>query len=364
VDNLEDLISISRFAGERFDLVQAGGGNTSQRVGTEKLYVKASGLALSAVSQPDHFCCVDWQPLVDFLDRTDPRTDIQSLDQKANQAIAAVMQASQRKPSIETLLHCSLGPLTLHTHPVAAAAYLCRQDWQESISAFFGQALLVEYKTPGPALALALHAQLKKSGWQAGDTVSIFLQNHGLIVSAGSKEKIIDTTNDIVDRLGTTLTVDLQKYKQVNFISALVNKVCGSTWLAYLSDDQIINSCASEDQNRLLSAPLTPDQLVYCGPAGLLLDNQNRNQALLEEAVINYFQAVKHPPRVIVLQNKDRRHVFLLGQSLQKCRESEEVLKSIILLQRCGLQSAIQTLSRDEVDYLSNWEAEKYRQTL
>lgn len=42
-DALDALVKMSKYAGQRFDLVQAGGGNTSVKFGN-KMYIKASGI--------------------------------------------------------------------------------------------------------------------------------------------------------------------------------------------------------------------------------------------------------------------------------------------------------------------------------
>ena len=48
---LNDFIEISKFAGERFDLVQAGGGNSSVKNDNGTMFIKASGTCLSEVDE-------------------------------------------------------------------------------------------------------------------------------------------------------------------------------------------------------------------------------------------------------------------------------------------------------------------------
>ncbi len=362
VDDFADLIAISRFAGERFDLVQAGGGNTSQRFDDGRLYVKASGMALSAVKNIDEFCCVSWRPLLDFLDQADAEIGPRELEKQANEVVGAAVKTPGRRPSIETLLHCALGNLTLHTHPIAVTTVACAGDWKERLSALFPDGFFVDYKTPGPALALALRKQLVKRDWKPGDTACIFLQNHGLIVAGARKSVVIQITNDVVDRIAGGLAVNFDKYKLVNFTSQLVNTICGSELVSYLSEDQKLMEAAAKTAEVFLTPPLTPDQLVYCGPAALVLESQD--QAAAAQAVRNYLQSFRQPPRVVIVKGKGEHHVLILGQSLHKCKETEDVLKSVVIMLDSAKASAMQFLSQDEVDYLSNWEAEKYRQKL
>jgi rhamnose utilization protein RhaD (predicted bifunctional aldolase and dehydrogenase) len=359
---IADLIEISRFAGERFDLVQAGGGNTSVKLDDGRIFVKASGMALSEVGSGADFCLLQWPALLQFLSACDANLSVEALEAQAKVAVAAALTpvaSSNRRPSIEALLHCLLGKYTLHTHPIAVAALVCRKDWQKIVRDIFASEFpqyqdslfLVSYKTPGPALAVALQQQLREKDWQpaSADKASlaiVFLENHGLIVAGANKQVVMQITNEVVDKLASELAFNLYRYKLVNFASALVNQVCGTKWLAYLSDDHILQDALKRNSAYLLAPCATPDQLVYCGASGL--------------ALADYLQKFGHPPKVIV----SGEHILLLGQSLRKCRESEEVLRSHVMLQMGGELDDMTYLAQDEVDYLSNWEAEKYRQSL
>ncbi len=339
--------------------MQAGGGNTSIKLSDGNLYVKASGMSLSDVANKEDFCCVRWQPLLQFLDGADGDTDIFALEAKANQIVKENTQAGPKRPSIETLMHCTLGHLTLHTHPIAVNALTCRADWKEKLAEQFKGAFFIDYKTPGAALAISLQQQLRKRNWRPGSPALIFLQNHGLIVAGTSKDEILRTTNDVVAQLARSLPIDLRKYQLVNLVSSLVNQLCSTQSVAYLSDDQILNQIVSDNPSSLLARPATPDQLVYCGPAGLLLHGQE--SVANTQAVSSYLNEFKQPPKVVILKDKDRHHILLLGQSLRKCKELEDVLKSHVLLQQGDQTKEMQFLSQNEINYLTDWEAEKYR---
>ena len=366
-DNKEiaGLVEISRFAGERFDLVQAGGGNTSVKLDDGRIFVKASGMALSEVAGESDFCLLSWPPLLEFMASCKSDATTVQLETDAKVAVAAALTPGPRRPSIEALLHCLLGKYTLHTHPIAVAALVCRKDWQKTVLEIFASSFpqyqdalfLVPYKTPGPALAVALHQQLKAKQWQGGLAI-VFLENHGLIVAGASKQVVMQVTNEVVDQLASALAFNLYRYKLVNFASALVNEVCGTKWLAYLSDDKILADAFKQNPAYLLASCATPDQLVYCGASGLALNEFDSPEAV--QAVADYLKKFGHPPKVIV----SGEHILLLGQSLRKCRESEEVLRSHVMLQLGGELDSMVYLEQEEVDYLSNWEAEKYRQTL
>ncbi|MFN8554527.1 MAG: class II aldolase/adducin family protein [Candidatus Obscuribacterales bacterium] len=356
-----ELVELSRLAGERFDLVQAGGGNTSVKLDDGRLYVKASGMALSDVSKDD-FCCVQWKPLLQFLDNADGNCNRAELEAQSKEIVKNACQPGPKRPSIETMLHCTLGRLTLHTHPIAVATAVCRSDWRSDLEKLFPDAFFVDYKTPGPALALALRQQLQQRHWQPGGEALIFLKNHGMIVAGNTLDTVMTLTNDVVERIGQTDPYDLSKYKAVNALSRLVNETCGTEWLAYLSDDQVLNQSIESNTSALLSSCATPDQLVYCGPEGLRLDSED--PVLARTSIKQFLKTKKHAPKVILMPAGGKERIFLLGKSLRKCKEMEDVLKSHVILQTSGNPATMQFLPREEVDYLSNWEAEKYRQNL
>ncbi|MGH9550594.1 MAG: class II aldolase/adducin family protein, partial [Terriglobales bacterium] len=64
---IKELTWLCRRAGERFDLVQAAGGNASFRSADETLTVKGSGVALSAVTEDSGFAVMDNRSLLDLL---------------------------------------------------------------------------------------------------------------------------------------------------------------------------------------------------------------------------------------------------------------------------------------------------------
>ncbi len=384
--DLNDLIEISRFAGERFDLVQAGGGNSSTKLEDGKMYVKASGMALSDVRGTGDFCCLEWRPLIEFLDRAPIDGDTRDLEVEADNFMSALPKSGTKRPSIETLMHAALGPLTLHTHPIAVAAVVCRSDWKEKLSQLFGDAFYIDYKTPGASLAVALRQELRRRNWQPGQSAVVFLQNHGLIVAGKNRQEVIELTEKVVDKIAASISLDLSRYKLVNFASQLVNKICQyrqnnrseqnqqsqqhhqsqqdlqNQWIAYLSEDRCLNQAVNSDIKLLTAGCATPDQLVYCGPTGILIDSDDFDSA--KRTVADFWLKFHHAPKLLILKSGAQRHLLLLGPSLRKCKEMEDVLKSHVMLQKGGLPATLQFLPESEVNYLTNWEAEKYRQNL
>jgi len=216
---INELIEICRFAGERFDLVQAAAGNASLQLPDGTLWIKGSGLSLSDVTSQSDLAHVTLEKPVEFIKSSAAKGVDLSSDQIDKQATDCVMGASKadgKRPSNETFMHCLLGPLTLHTHPPVVTSIVCQRGWRERIAALVPEALCVDYHTPGIRTAIALAKVLQESKWQRGTPAVIFLQNHGLVVSASTANEVAALTNDVVAKLSYFLGVDWSRYRLSN----------------------------------------------------------------------------------------------------------------------------------------------------
>lgn len=354
--SMQELIWLCKRAGERFDLVQAAGGNASMRTASEELVVKGSGVALSAVTVDAGFATLDNTALLKLLDdlranasngkdSTSAKTELERL---ANEGTERAKK-SGTKPSIETLLHTLLGPFTLHTHPLAVTSLVCRSDWKELARELFPHAGLIPYVTPGVRLALAIYDAIETATSQSAARV-LFLENHGLVVAAKDVKTVMDTTNAIVGTLNEELNLDLQRFAVVNTVSDLINKACRTDLCAYLVEDPELKSA----QALAAAPPAFPDQAVYAGPSGLVLDTLADSRP-----VTQYVNLYGHPPKVVLHEGK----IFIMGDNIRKCRDAEEVLKAHVMTLRTA-PSVMKFLEHEEVEYLLQWDAEKYRQRL
>ena len=64
---LNDFIKISKYAGERFDLVQAGGGNCSVKLDNGDMVIKSSGYLLSDIQINNGYSKVNNQKIIDII---------------------------------------------------------------------------------------------------------------------------------------------------------------------------------------------------------------------------------------------------------------------------------------------------------
>ena len=86
------LASISSFAGNRFDLVQAGGGNSSVKLDDQQMLIKASGISLSEVKKDKGYVAVNY-PLIR---RSIADNNFTSNDRKERETIANQLMSDSK----------------------------------------------------------------------------------------------------------------------------------------------------------------------------------------------------------------------------------------------------------------------------
>lgn len=341
---------LSKYAGERFDLVQAGGGNSSVKLEDGTMLIKASGFMLSEVEMNNGYVKVKNRQVAVILNkRRSGRT--------ASDLLKKTVVGSGRKPSIEIFLHSLLHKYTLHIHPLAAGAVTSRKNWKNVLIGLFGgDVALVEYRTPGLGLALELKKIICRYQTKYGRKPKlIFLQNHGLIASSDDPEEIPMAIEETLKTLEDYLGMDLKRYKLTNRISGLVNSAGPSThYVSYLSSDTFLNRFIKTKRDLFSARPFVPDELVYCGVEPLEIRD-------LEDVkpFIKYRQRYLRHPAVVIYGD----FIFFIAKNVRKAKENESVFKAHILMLHAG-KGGINFLSRRELLYLGGWEDEKYRQEL
>jgi len=342
---LKKLIKISKFAGERFDLIQAGGGNSSVKDGN-KMLIKSSGYYLSEVSDSNGFSVVNNRKILSLLN--EEFSSDRDLNATRASKIIEECTIEGKRPSIETLLHSMFKKYTLHTHPISANIICASKNWQEILKNIFRDEKFtcVKYCTPGIELALELKKEMKNS-----PSDIVFLQNHGLIVSSDNEDEVMELTDYVVGKIDNYLNIDFKRYKLTNKISELINN---KEDIAYLSEDSIINDFLNNTCESFLTKPFCPDKLVYCSIYPVFLSSLDNGP------IKEFYEKYGDIPKIIVYD----KCVFFIGKNVKKCKEVEEVFKFHLLTisniandQRCFL-------SEDDICYLQGWEAEKYRQKL
>lgn len=325
---LKKLEYISKYCGERFDLTQAGGGNTSVKV-DDIMFIKASGFHLTQVTEKSGFVPIQNNML---------KNDI--LLNKLKPIVSYNFTGSLRG-SIETYMHAILKKYTVHLHPIQVNKILISKQSEDFIKKFFPNSLLIEYDTPGINVCNKIMSVYNNEE-------IIFLKNHGIIITTNDYDTLIPTLESLLNIFETNLQINVDKYKYVNQISKYVNKNYEN--VSYLCEDKIINQYL-HDKRQLFQEKITfPDALIFCGVKVLFID-------YLRD-IENYFDIYKEYPKVIVINDL----VYIINISLQKCKDTEDVLKGNLMILDNDMEKTY--LTNEEICYLNNWDAEKYRKTI
>jgi len=327
-NELEKLEFISKYCGERSDLTQAGGGNTSVKY-EDYMFIKASGYHLTSINKNNGYVSINNKLL---------KTHVQERKAKS---IYEYNILGKLRGSIETYMHSILKKYTIHLHPIQVNQILISQKCDDFIKEYFPNSLLIEYDTPG------INVCNKIMNVYNNEEI-IFLKNHGIIVTTDNYDTLIPTLESLLSIFETKLQITLGKYKFVNEISKTVNNKYEN--ISYLCEDKIVNQYLY-DKKHLFQEKITfPDALIFCGLKILFIDD-------LKE-IDNYFGKYHEYPKVIVIDNL----IYIINISLQKCKDTEDVLKGNLMTLDNNMEKTY--LTNEEICYLNNWDAEKYRKTI
>lgn len=347
-----EFVELSCFAGMRFDLVQASGGNTSVKLGDRSMLVKASGVHLSEIEEGCGHVEVDYPAINRITDAVDEWRGVSRSDRDADvvrRVAAATRPSAERsRASIEVFMHAVLGRFVLHTHPIAVNLITCRKDWDKILGDLFPGALCVQYCSPGIELALVLNNSLKAINSDSGMLPKlIFLQNHGLLVHGDTQKEVRELTEDVVLKCENFCGIDLERYRTASALASYI----GDGSIACLSEDRELMALHQCSERLESQRPLYPDSFVFCGVEPLVLRDLNSRQSL------EMYRGKYHDsPKVVLLDGR----LYFIAKNVRKAKETEEVYKAHALVLASLRQEAIY-LSEFELAYLGNWEAEKYR---
>lgn len=97
---------MSRYCGERFDLVQAGGGNSSVKTENNWMFIKASGINMSTINEVSGYVSIDNSKLSNDIDAGNVGE------------VLSYNIIGHKRGSIETFMHSILNKFTIHLHPI------------------------------------------------------------------------------------------------------------------------------------------------------------------------------------------------------------------------------------------------------
>jgi len=368
---LDDLVFVSHVLGHNPSWVQAGGGNTSVKSSDgSRMYIKSSGTAMSAMSAERGWVCVDAPGVRAMLDNKElARGSADARETAVRKYLeSCVLHPRDARPSVEAPLHALLGRVVMHSHPVAANALTCHAHGERILRELDAgdplPALWAPFVDPGAKLAFTLHAAIAEYRAKHGVLPqAIFQQNHGFFCSAGTAQACIELHECWMERIeryfAVTHDADAPNTALDSALAsarAIFAEVVDAPAIVRPTAYREIAAAAHGEGWKAFAGALTPDHIVYAGPAALVFDaDVNRDEFRAKLAVFrDRYDAL---PKIIVIRNTG---VLIAAATEAHARAAEELAASA--LQTAALaDGSVKFMARRDVDFIVHWEVEQFR---
>lgn len=313
MNDLQELINISRYYGSNKEYVVAGGGNTSYK-DKEKIWVKASGHTLATITE-EGFAVLDRKKLAELSGKTYSEDPVER-ERQVKSDMEEALITRDRRPSVETSLHDLISySFVVHLHPDAVNGVTCGNDVEKFIEPVFGPgALYIPYTDPGYVLFKEIEARLLEvRKTEASDPKVIILQNHGIFVAADTIDEIKAIYETIMGNIHGAVKTKLPE--AARGVDSIVTEIAPAIRAIVSSEDMkvmkvknsaLISHFTSEaDVFSKVGKPLTPDVVVYCKSEYIFLDRVDTPSHTIEQFIEKYREYLahnSHQPKVVVVK--------------------------------------------------------------
>jgi len=335
--------------------VLAGGGNTSYKDG-EFLYVKGSGTALAAI-KPEEFVKIERAELAKI------RTKKYSDDEAAREAevledmMMSRVKGENRRPSVETVLHDLLEyRYVLHLHPAKVNGLTCSARGKEEASRLFPDAVWVPNSKPGYTLAMLCMKEIEAYKAANGNCPKlILLENHGVFFADDTTEAIDALVARVMGALDAEIK-DQPDFSEVEFDAGKVMKIAPVLRML-IGAPSTVHFFTNKEVLGFEPATLafTPDHIVYCKAAPMVLSDGDDIRAVFEAYVAKW--GVK--PRIVYYRGLG---AFACADTMKNAKTAEAVftdaVKISVYARSFGGASAMPEWLQT---FIINWEVESYR---
>jgi len=372
---IKDLIEISRFYGNDKNYVIAGGGNTSFK-DDQTIWVKASGQPLSDLTE-EGLVALNREKLREISSRKYPDDPVTRESQVKEDLYKSIVDPLQkRRPSVETSLHEMIRyKFVVHLHPTLINGVLCSRNAKNFTQNHFGdKVLFVPYTDPGYTLFkkveddILLYREKFKS-----DPKIIFLENHGVFVSADSTSEI----RKIYRSITTTIEKQLQLLPETEELpyNPLLHKVLPAMRML-LSDEKtkviryrhntlISRYYTNQQEFHKISLPLIPDIIVYCRTHFIYIEQSTTAEKTLDSFRIQlprFLNEYGYLPKVVVIRDMG---MFAIEETSTRAETVLDLYEELIKISHYALQyGGIKLLTPEQVSFIDKWEAESYRRKI
>ncbi len=332
-NSLKELEKISKETGKHKDYVQGGGGNTSIKLDYEWMAVKASGYKLNQITVNDGFAVVNYRKIIEYMENVDLKSGLDYEKYSIEFIRRNVFELNDIKllrPSVEAGFHALLKKVVIHTHPVYSNIICCCEEGKDLIETILKnkniEFIWISYIKPGFSLSYSIMNKCKEYKKNNEKNIDvIFMENHGLIVNEDNPEKCLALNRQVNELIINHLK--LLKYPEFKIQKIKENfyKSKNDFMLDFIKNNNV-------DYKFFDKFALYPDQLVY-------LNEYLGKKIFIENEEIIY---KANESDVLTIEESLLAYFYVIDQ-IKK------------------LKLTIKTMPKKEVNYIKNWEVEKFR---
>jgi len=369
---IQQLIEISQFYGRDSRFVIAGGGNTSYK-NAEKIWVKASGSSLAAITE-EGFAVLDRAKLNLISDKVYSTNAAEREEQVKNDLAGATITKGKR-PSVETSMHNVIDfAFVVHMHPTLVNGLMCAKNAQADLQKLFGaKTLYIEYTDPGYVLFKKVEDAIKAFRAEDGaEPAVIWLQNHGIFVAANSIEEVKVLYTKVLDTLEKAVKFPVPSEERATCscteqilpgIRMLLSKK-GLKILKVRKNALVKHFYDTEEAQAKIAKPFTPDAIVYCKSNYIFLNDEEPEAVLAEAAkqIPAFTAKFGYQPKVILIKGIG---LVAVGDNAAQCDiildVFEDAMKIAYYSESFG---GPHPMTQAQIDFIDNWEVENYRRSV
>jgi len=372
VENMKELIDLSRKYGADHDYVLAGGGNTSWK-SDEVMIVKASGTELGKIDE-DGFVILYMDKLKTIRTTKYPDNREEREERALEDLMNSRLTGQNGRPSVESLLHAIIpDKYVVHTHPALVNGLTCSADGQKTADKLFpDNCIWIPLVDPGYILAKTIDEEM--SVWKADHEGLlpdyIFLANHGVFLwGADSNEvdrkyEFLFTTLKNVCSNTNAVDIDLEESVSIGLLEKIGELAGKNGHAEFTTGKEIRSVLESRETITNLQESLSPDHIVYMGHTPLVCDNLSEDKLLKSiEKDYKYFSNRwrKEPKSVLVLG----KGFISMGNSKKGSETARQLMLDAIRVIRISASfGGPKFMPVEKVQFINTWEVEKYRAKL
>ena len=369
-----ELVEISRFYGSKKEYAIAGGGNTSYK-DNGRLWIKASGTGLATIDESG-FVVMDREKLAAMTRKEygkDPGERERQV--KADLYASRVDPDTGLRPSVETNLHDIIAyTFVIHLHPTLVNALMCSRDSRKIAADLFPEALYIAYTDPGYILFRKVYSEiLEYRKKKNADPQIIFLENHGVFVSANTTSEITDIYSGIIAALkkrveplpdNTMFPAPEHTSRLLPAIRMLLSE--GNLKTLRIKNSGLISHFTGDQEGfASVSAPFTPDMIVYCKSKYLYIDETSSTEMIIEsfsKKLEDFIRDNGYQPHIILIKDYG---LIAAGDNWRSAETSLDVFEDLMKISWYSESfGGPRFMTPGQIKFIDNWEVENYRRQI